>query len=618
MKKILEENDRRNAVLAAAAQYDPLTGAGGCGERVWVDTPVDGLPRAHVPVSMARELAARPVGGADEWKRLRCRHDFEYWCAVCVTIKPKTGWKDVPFVLNGPQRRIAAMLEEDRRANRPLRLIVLKARQWGGSTLVQMYMAWIQLVHRRNWHSLICGNTKDVANTIRGMYTKLLNRYPPELFDGDGEPRLLPFERAANTRVVAGRDNRITLGSAESQDAVRGQDYAMAHLSEVAFWPATPRQNPDDFVRAICGSIACEPMTLVVMESTANGVGNYFHAEWMRNSRGDGDKRCVFVPWYEIEHYRLPLCPGALSDDVAQEFYDSMDAAERALWADGRTLEMINWYRHKRREYATAAQMQAEFPGTADEAFANSASGVFDTAAVQRLRRGCTAPVARGEVSAVTQRFAEDALGCLSVWEWPAEGARYVAAVDIGGRSARADWSVIAVLTREKTPRVVAQWRGHIDHDLLGQRIIDIGRFYNNALLVVESNSLESGADALDHHLGVLERLCRNYPCVYMRAPTRADGGTWRPGFHTNRRTKPLLVHTLIGAVRDALYVERDNMACDELLWYAELPNGAYAARPGKHDDILMTRALALYAIADDTSADGAETATLAGQPLWL
>ena len=90
----------------------------------------------------------------EAWQRLRFSHDFEYWCAVAVHIKDKMDGRERPFVLNAPQRRVASVLEAQRLAGKPIRIIMLKARQWGGSTLVQMYMAWIQTCHRRNWHSL--------------------------------------------------------------------------------------------------------------------------------------------------------------------------------------------------------------------------------------------------------------------------------------------------------------------------------------------------------------------------------------------------------------------------------------------------------------------------------
>lgn len=284
---------------------------------------------------------------------------------------------------------MAAVLEGDRMARQPIRLILLKARQWGGSTLVQMYMAWIQSCLRRDWNSLICAHVKDAASGIRGMYTKLLDNYPADLWDGDEKPQFKPYERTCNVRQIVGRGCRVTIGSSENQDAVRGADYAMAHLSETAFWASTPQRSPQGFIQAVCGAITLQPDTLVAVESTANGVGNYFHTEWLRCKEGRGDKHAVFVPWYEIEIYRLaPPSPEAVAA--------TLDDYERRLWDMGLALDQVYWYRRKAAEYGSLDQMHAEFPTDDVEAFLNSGSGVFSPACVEALRKGCCKPGAVG------------------------------------------------------------------------------------------------------------------------------------------------------------------------------------------------------------------------------
>lgn len=574
-----------------ADRFDPFAGVGCSGRRRKVSTPVAGLPEALVPVEMLKDTGyGAAMSDATKWKQLRCRHDFEYWCAACATVKHKLEGRDVPFVLNRPQRRVAAIMEADRRAGRPIRLIMLKARQWGGSTLVQMYMAWIQSCHRRNWNSLICAHVKDTAASIRGMYTKMLACYPPELWEGDCAPQFKPFERSLNIREISGRGCRVTLGSSENQEAVRGGDYAMAHLSETAFYASTSQRSPDKFIQAICGGIAYHPYTLIAMESTANGVGNYFHSEWLRCEQGKGDKRAVFVPWYEIDIYRLE------PDDPAA-FIESFDDYERQLWTDlGLTLDRIWWYRCKSREYSSREQMQANFPTTPQEAFINTGNSVFDTAAVERMRADCRSgergDIGRGGFSAASN-------GPLELWQKPAVGAAYVVTVDVGGRSAASDWSVIAIMKRGTLPQVVAQWRGHIDHDLLAAKAEQLARYYNNALLMIESNTLESENTSGDSNLFVLARLAERYRNLYKRESydTVTRQITTRVGFHTNRSTKAMLISGLIEAVRDGRYIERDSMACNELLTYEQLPGGAYAAKAGFHDDILMTRAMAVLAL---------------------
>jgi hypothetical protein len=608
--ELLKENARRNRMLPDARPYDPVRGIGCIGQRVDIPTSFAEYATAHVPVTMAEDPQLDVATDEVSWTKLRCRHDFEFWCVTCVKIKHKTLGRDVPFVLNAPQRRVAAVLEADRLAGKPLRMIMLKARQWGGSTLVQMYMAWIQTVLRRNWHSLICGHVKDAASNIRGMYTKVLENYPAKYWEEDTKPQFRRYEHSNNIRVIDGRDCRVTIASAENQDAVRGSDYAMAHLSETAFWPATPKRSPEDFIRAVCGAIAYQPYTLIVIESTANGVGSYFHNEWLRSEAGKSDKHAVFVPWYEIEIYRMAV-------DDAWQLWESLTDYELNLWQQGLTLEMINWYHHKAKEYPTLDQMHAEYPSTPAEAFTNSGAGVFAVKKVNLMRCQCCEPKFVGDIS-TDGRPVADSRGMLKIWRDAQPELEYVVAMDIGGRSANADWSVIAVLSREAKPQVVAQWRGHIDHDLLAAEAIRIAHYYNNALLVIESNTFETESGGADNNLSVIAQMARSYSNLYTRTVTDRLTATIsdRIGFHTNRRTKPVLINSLIAAVRDGSYVERDTEACNEFATYEQLPNGAYAAKLGKHDDILMTRALALHIIAT-TAPVATDLSGLFSQPSW-
>ena len=577
---ILLENDMRTRLWKT--DYDPIRGIGCYGNRVRVSTPYEGEEDVWVPA----DWTSRPLNDYVAWQRNRCKVDFEYWCAKCIRIKHKAGG-EVPLVLNAPQRRLLAELENQRLAERPIRAILLKARQWGGSTVIQAYMAWIQSCQKTDWHSLICAHVKDTAGTIRGMYTKMLDHYPEHLWEGEVAPKFKPFERSVNVREISGRGCRVTLGTAESPDSIRGADYAMAHLSEAAFWKSTPTHTPEDFIRAISGSVMLMPYTLVVVESTANGVGNYFHSEWMRSCKGLSDKQPVFVPWYEIEFYRI-------EPPDARAFVEEFDSTERELWKMGLALNQIYWYHLKRREYGTPELICAEFPSTDTEAFLNSGSAVFDLSNVDDLRADCYAPV----TGAVTSQgeFVADRTGRFALWKKPRADCDYVVAVDIGGRSLNSDWSVIAVLgfASDRPPEVVGQWRGHIDHDLLASEAERIARWYNNALLVVESNSLETSGD---FGLFILNRLARNYPRLYRRRVEDVAGApvTTRLGFHTNRSTKSMIISGLIEAVREGTYVEHDEEACNEMATYEQQPSGAFAAKDGHHDDILMTRAIALH-----------------------
>jgi hypothetical protein len=184
---------------------------------------------------------------------------------------------------------------------------------------------------------------------------------------------------------------------------------------------------------------------------------------------------------------------------------------------------------------------------------------------------------------------------------------RYLVIVDIGGRSSKADYSVILVLDRlfmidGGKPSVVAQWYGHIDMDILAWKSAQVASYYDNALLVIESNTLETHDRERsvegDQSGYILNQISGVYENLYARKQSEDEIIERAPkkyGFHTNVATKPMIISNLIEIVREGLYTERDERCLNEYLTYEKKPNGSYGAISGKHDDILMTRAIGLH-----------------------
>lgn len=274
-------------------------------------------------------------------------------------------------------------------------------------------------------------------------------------------------------------------------------------------------------------------------------------------------------------------------------------------------------------KYSDHGLMAAEYPSDDVEAFVHSGARVFDRYHVEALRAGCRSAPIRGEIDGIKAsgpdslegvRLTHDRNGALLVWEDREEGEpgvvflnRYLVVVDIGGRGVRSDWSVIAVFDREGMefggkPRIVAQWRGHTDIDLLAWNAARIAAYYHDALLVIESNTLETrDPDRMvdgDQSLFILSQLRDAYPNLYARRRSAEDitqGAPVKYGFHTNTATKPMVIAGLVHAIREGLYEERDEECLSEYLTYEQRPNGSYGALPGRHDDILMTRAIGLH-----------------------
>lgn len=659
IQAMLVENGRRHTDIDAP--FNPITGEGVGGDRKLLD--VEGLPVQLVPAAMwdvplVRELRERGGVGAflaahgvadtaanrqsvaERFVRVRFLHDFCFWAALCVFIKPKSGGKDVNFILNRPQRHLLSELEAMRMAGKPIRIILLKARQWGGSTLVQFYMAWIQLVHTYGANSLIVAHVKDTATEIKDMYVNALGRYPSKLLHKDGETydpaeqKIIGIGTSGNIHRIPARGCKIKIGSMQKPDSARGGDYSLVHCSEVALWEYTEKRTPEQVVRSACSGVLYKPYTLIVYESTANGTNNFFCREYRAAKAGTSQFKAVFIPWYEIEQDELPLADAGAFAASLLEGRDCEHAPDDRhepgkylwrLWERGATLEAINWYMSERTKFTDHADMAAESPTDDLEAFAHTGANVFDREQVEAMRTRCKPPKWVGELHAdgiegaaalENMAFQEDKQGLLCIWNKPeitsgdiSIADRYVVAVDIGGTTAKSDWSVICVLDRlnqmdeesHDGPVVVAQWRGHIPIDLLAWKSMQVAAYYDNALLVIEKNTLDthkigSGTEGeqATYILGLIKEL---YPNLYARRQTEEEIRDKKPvsyGYHTNAKTKPLLISTLQGVVREGLYIERDEGCLDEFDTYERHPEGGWDAAEGCHDDMLMARAIAL------------------------
>ena len=660
IREILEENERRNNEIYAP--FNPITGKGSVGKRN--EVVIDGFPlhTQYLPVEMTNiPLVKRLVkyGSLDaflqamgsekedyeydrqkviqQFVRLRCRYDFPFWAAMFVYIKNKGGGEDVLFRLTRPQRRFIERLEKLRKAGKPIRIVLLKARQWGGSTTSQIYMAWLQLVHKVGLNSLIIAHQGAGSDEIKDMFDRMINSYPVEMLHkinenySENEPKLVGVGKSGSIHRVPQRNCKIKIGTAERPDSCRGGDYNLVHLSEVGLWKVTDGKKPEDIVRSACSGVLYRPYTMIVYESTANGTGNFFQKEYDDAKKGVSQFEAMFVSWFDIEQYSIPV---SNPEEFAAWLYKNKDNGNVSssreesgrylwwLWEKGATLEAINWYIQERAKYTEHGMMASEYPSDDIEAFVHSGARVFDRYKVEKLRPSCRVPKYIGEVYADEDegknalknlRFREDSQGLLHIWELPeideyeAVTDRYLTVVDIGGRSNKADFSVILVLDRlfqadGGKPVVVAQWYGHIDIDLLAWKAAQIAAFYDNSILVIESNTLETHDKERqvdgDQSQFILNQIKDVYPNLYARKQSEEDireGLPKKYGFHTNVATKPMIISTLVKVVRENLYTERDGRCLDEYLCYEKKPNGAFGAIVGKHDDLLMTRAIGLH-----------------------
>lgn len=657
--KLIALNRMRNAEIRS--KFNPITGEGSIGERKKIEIEDFPFPVQYVPLSMLKVPLVQQLLEAgsirkfledymnvkyseedkekviEQFVRLRAKHDFAFWAAMYVFIKQKGGGEDVHFRLNRPQRKLIMRFERRRLQGKPIRLILLKARQWGGSTATQIYMAWLQLVHKVGLNSLIVGHVKDASTEVKDMFDKLIKEYPVSMLYEMGEaynetePKIVGVGQSGNIHRIPQRNCKIKVGTAEKPNSARGGDYNLVHCTEVGLWVTTDGKTPEQIVRSACSGILLKPYTMIVYESTANGTGNFFQREYDAAKNNKSQFEALFISWFEIEQYSAPI------DNIkafATKLWENRNNANAAsdreesgkylwwLWEQGATLEAINWYILERSKYTDHGDMASEYPSDDVEAFVHSGARVFDKYNVEKFKKCCKAPKYVGDVYAdgdegedalSNLRFKEDKQGLLWVWSKPDVDDkeevtdRYLVVVDIGGRGKKADWSVIVVFDRLNQmeggkPVVVAQWYGHIDMDMLAWKAAQIAAFYDNALLVIESNTLETHDKErqVDGDMSgyILNQIKDVYSNLYARKQSDEEiqeGEPKKYGFHTNVATKPKIISTLVKVIREQLYVERDSRCLDEYLCYEKKKNGAFGAITGKHDDLLMTRAIGLH-----------------------
>ena len=663
-KEFIAENEKRWKRLRA--EYDPVTGEGiseltGL-KRVRLEIPDFAIPVQWVPESMMKNKLVKEIrkaGSIEEyiatkkWKygapdrleverrlrRVRHKHDFVHWAYFCIWIKHKTAKKRVRFVLNLPQLIVLAMCEKMRAQGLPISLIILKARQWGGSTFCFFYQCWL-LFKWNEFHAFaIAAHVSSASETILAMLKRSIEDYPAwDLGLPDGtELRLVATDSAGHEYAIRDQNNRqvleghIFIGSAEKPNTLRSKDIAGAHYSEVGLWPNTPNKQADDIIADIEGGMTDDEDSMRVMESTAKSSDDYFADTWRSCDDGKGGYEQVFVPSRDIifDNRKIDDMREFVDWLVSHKDEDTPNGKWRDtgkyywwLWEIGSTLEHINWYRYRRLRLSFA-KMCNEAPETPAQAFFTAGNHVFDPFLVHEKSQRCRPPVFVGDLVAEGEkgqdalkdiRFIPNSTGDLRIWEKPDDSPvsnRYIVILDPRrGASDGADPACITVIDRllmmqdfglNGKPGVVAEMNYKADPDTQAYDAMRLAKWYNDALLVIESNTMESmnaernnGIDPFEYILDIVSGI---YTHLYMRHNGEENirdktGQKW--GFHTNSSTKPKIINFMKECLRDDLWDEPSSICCAQMASYME-DHGKTDAEHGKHDDAVMSRAIGLW-----------------------
>lgn len=315
----------------------------------------------------------------------RLKGDFPYYARHCLKIRTKAG-EIRPFALNRVQRTLHDRIEAQKARTGKVRAIILKGRQEGCSTYVEG-----RFYHRAAWarglRAFILTHTQDASNTIFEMANR---------FHDLCEEAVKPATGAANAKELkfSELDSGYRVATAGGKGAGRSQTNQLFHGSEVAFW-----ENAREHAAGALQTVPNEPGTEVILESTANGVGNYFHAVWLDAERGQSEYEPIFIPWFWADEYRKPVPAG---------FTLTVEEREYQL-AHGLDLEQMVWRRDKIQELRDPLLFKQEYPATAAEAFETSgADSYIGPALVAKARKAQAAGSGALVIGVDPARFGDD------------------------------------------------------------------------------------------------------------------------------------------------------------------------------------------------------------------
>jgi hypothetical protein len=506
------------------------------------------------------------------------------------------------FNPNYTQRYVLRAISWLRSLGLPPRLIILKSRQVGISTLFTGLL--FKNCHELPTHSgLVIAHNEKLTKTL----LRICRRYLA-LMKGAKQAK---FE---NVREVHFKhnDSRIQL---EVAGEVRGYTAQDVLLSEFAFFG-----DPEQTRTAVMQTVPNVVDSLVAIESTANGVGNKFYEMWMQSvsdwqpgstvplrERGFYP---IFIPWHKHREYGIkPWFDESSYSAREHELARQYDLKPR----------QIAWRRwciktNCNNSEETFAQ---EYPSNPREAFRLTGRPIIDPDALEWLEDITPKPEqlpkhAELEYSEEEKRHVLIYVpkGRFREYESRKDRHTYIVGADLSEGDKRSDYSPLMVLD-QMTLNHVATWTGRYPPDQLAHVADDVGRYYFGsqapAQIINEANN-----QGINFHTELIQRL--HYPNVYFRKTTETSVAgriTMKPGFLTGASTRHYLfnvlrrwVHTKYREHREEpIFQTRCPILINEIAGLVYIkPAGnqdapaSIQAQPGRYKDHAVAFALTLVA----------------------
>jgi len=439
-------------------------------------------------------------------------------------------------VMNYAQRDFITEVEHQINEQGSVRIIVLKARQLGISTIIEGIIFCLSVMYR-SYQSLIISHEAESSEHILTMTKRYWNTYPFRRFHD---------EQYNGRKQLAWSDlqSNIVIATAKNTGAGRSKTLHALHGSEVAFW-----DQPEELITGLRQAIPSQGVTLIFYESTANGVGNFFHKAWEEAAAGRSEFAPKFYPWHRHPEYTASFIP-RLSQSRFMDL-ETLSAEEKALLSMGVTEARLIW-----RRYAIAELCQGdldkfhqEYPTTPHEAFLSTGRNVFSINNLLDHYRPMRPRVGYLKRRGHKVEFKDNPDGPLNIYRFPSSDQNW-GLYQIGAdptHTISGDKACAQVLSR-RTLEQAAVLSEHYDPIEFGKQLFLLGDYYNTATIAPEKEG--PGYATVGHLMGA------GYPMVWEsqkvdKTPGKVQADVF--GWGTNKATKAMAMGYLVNALAQPL-----------------------------------------------------------------
>lgn len=508
---------------------------------------------------------------------------------------------------NKPQKKLLDTIIKLRSENKPVRIIILKARQMGFSTITEADCTHQTCTHKY-FNSTIIAHEDQASQNLYNMFKTYYENLPNQIrpMRKRNNSRELLFENPTMDDLEKSRNpglkSSVKVATAKNTATGRSQTINYLHASEVAFW-----DNPEE---TFTGLLQCVPRTstsTVIMESTANGVGDYFYNTWQRAEKHENDFVPLFFAWFEMDEYQIPFdTPEEKNKFISEVEYTYKDSEGNIVYTEEKELMMnypeVTYEKLKWRKWCLSNnchgdidKFHQEYPSNAEEAFIASGRPRFNMNILRQYLKQCTAGITGNlEQSGDNIVFVPEKSGVLTIYKMPEEDKYYSIGADVAEGLINGDYSV--GLVGDTDFDLCAKYRTHIDPDLFGKELVKLAKFYNGAYLGVENNN--------HGHACIRAIQDMEYWNMYFTKNFDKINDTvmQKIGWSTTAKTKPMMIDKLAEFLRNKWFGIKDKDIIQELITYVIDEKGITNAQEGCHDDCVMSLGILLQVLLEGKS----------------